>query len=327
MLKPDPNPPLSPVPLVSVSITAYNLEKLLPRAIDSVLKQQTNLPFEIVICDDCSKDSTLSIALSYQERHPNLIRVLEQSTNAGIQRNTYDTLEQCRGKYIAWLDADDYWTDPDKLNIQVAALESDPSLNICAHLVRWVTADGEIAREIYPSVPPGRYGLAEILRHNFLPTPSVMFRNGTHRQLPSWYFEIKSLSDWPIWILSALSGDIILLDRVMADYMLTPGSSFMSKGDLYWYKADAELYALVEGILPPKYKKLARSEAGKRYEAIAYSLQKQGDFSTSREAALKAFHLPSLADNFSSKTKALLAAFLRETEWKLKGGQTGIPPK
>jgi glycosyltransferase involved in cell wall biosynthesis len=322
MLKPGLNLPPSPIPLVSVSITAFNLEKWLPRALDSALMQKTDFPIEIVICDDCSQDATLRIAHSYRERHPNMIRVLEQSTNAGIQRNTYDALDQCRGKYIAWLDADDYWTDPQKLAMQVEVLESDPSINICGHMVRWVTSTGEVARERYPSVAPGRYGLTEILRHNFLATPSVMFRKGVHLQLPPWYFKIKSLSDWPLWVLSAQSGDIVLLDRVMADYMLTSGSSFMSKGDLYWYKADAEFYGLVEDILPPEYLRLARSEAGKRYEAMAYLLRKQGDFSGSREAALKAFRSPSLFDNCSSKTKALLAASIREMEWRLRRGRT-----
>jgi glycosyltransferase involved in cell wall biosynthesis len=320
MLKSTPSSPLSPTPLVSVSITAFNLEKLLPRALDSVLKQRTDFPIEIVICDDCSTDGTLRIAHQYREQHPRMIRVIEQSTNVGIQQNTFDSLNQCHGKFIAWLDADDYWTDPDKLSLQVATLEADASINMCGHFVRWVTGTGEVTRERYPSVAPGRYGLAEILRHNILATPSVMFRNGIHRQLPPWYFKIKSLSDWPLWILSAQSGDIVLLDRVMADYMLTPGSSFMSKGDMYWYKADAEFYGLVEGILPPHYRRLARAEAGKRYEAMAYLLGKQGNFPGARQAALQAFRSPSLLDNCGSKVKTLLAATIHEMEWRVRRG-------
>jgi glycosyltransferase involved in cell wall biosynthesis len=312
----------SSTPLVSVSITTFNLEKLLPRAIDSVLMQRIDFPIEIVISDDGSTDGTVAIAHAYRERHPDLIRVLQRSTNVGVQRNTYETLEQCRGKYIAALDGDDYWTDPEKLAIQVKVLESDPSISLCGHFVRWVKSTGEVAREKYPLVPPGRYRVDEIIRHNFLPTVSVVFRSGVHRQLPSWYFDFQSLSDWPLWVLSGVSGDIVLLDRIMADYMLTPGSSFMSKGDLFWYKMDAQFYEHIESILPPEYHRLARSEAGKRYEAIAYSLRKQGDFSGSRQAALKAFRAPFLLDNCSSKIKALLAASIREIESKLRRGRT-----
>jgi glycosyltransferase involved in cell wall biosynthesis len=133
----------SPTPLVSVAITAYNSANWLARALDSVLQQRTNFPFEIVIGDDCSQDDTVSIANSYREKHPTIIKVLERTKNIGIQRNYYETFENCRGKFIAWLDADDYWTDPEKLAIQVETLEADPSINICCHFVRWIKPDGD----------------------------------------------------------------------------------------------------------------------------------------------------------------------------------------
>jgi len=313
-----PDPAIGPTPTVSVSMTAFNSEQWLARALDSVLRQQTDFPIEIVIADDCSTDSTLRIAHSYREQHPGLIRVLERSRNLGIQRNTCETMNQCRGKYIAWLDSDDYWTDPEKLAVQVQVLESDPSISVCGHFVRWVTKDGEVNREKYPSMAPGRYGLQEVLRHNFLPTPSVVFRNGIQRGLPPWYFDLESLSDWPIWVLAALAGEVLLLDRVMADYMLTPGSSMTSRGDLFWYRMDAEFYQQIESVLPARWHRLVRAEKGKRYESIAYLLRKQGEFTASRVAALKAFRSPSWLDNLGSKTKALLASILRETQWRLR---------
>jgi glycosyltransferase involved in cell wall biosynthesis len=319
MSSPDPNLATDSGPLVSVSITAFNSENWLPRAIDSAINQQTDFPIEIVIADDCSTDSTLRVAHSYRERYPNVIRVLERCRNIGIQRNYYDTFEQCRGKYIAWLDSDDFWTDPEKLAIQVQTLESDPSLNVCGHFVRWVSPDGEVKRERYPSIAPGRYGLAEIIHHNFLPSLSVMFRNGIHRNLPTWYFDLAPTTDWPIFVLAALSGDIVLLDRVMADYMLAPGSSLMSKGSLFWYTKDARFYEKIESILPSTWQRIARAEKGKRYESMAYLLRKQGDFVASREAAFKAFCSPSLVDNSGSKIKSLLAAVVRETQWRLRG--------
>ena len=312
----------SPTPLVSVAIVSYNLERWLPRAIDSALAQRTDFPIEIVIGDDCSTDSTLSILRSYQEQHPNVIRVLEREKNLGMSRNYYATFEQCRGKYIAWLDADDYWTDPEKLAVQAQTLEADSSINVCGHVVRWVSPEGELRRERCPSIPAGRYGLDEILRHDFLPSPSILFRNGIHRNLPEWYFDLAPSTDWPIWVLAALSGDIVLLDRVMADYMLTPGSFLMSKGDMYWYKTDARFYEHIESILPAKWHRLVRSEKGKRYESLAYALRKRGEFTASREAAVRAFRSPALMDNLGSKTKALLAAVVREVEWKLRGRKT-----
>ena len=88
-------------PMVSVAITAYNSANWLPRALDSVLKQQIDFPIEIVIGDDCSQDETIRIAHSYSDRHPGMIKVLERSKNIGIQRNYYETFLHCQGKFIA----------------------------------------------------------------------------------------------------------------------------------------------------------------------------------------------------------------------------------
>jgi glycosyltransferase involved in cell wall biosynthesis len=311
-----------PTPVVSVAITAYNSAKWLPRALDGVLNQRTNFPIEVVIGDDCSPDETVDVARSYKERHPNLIKILERPANIGIQRNYYETFEHCSGKFIAWLDADDLWTDPEKLALQVDALESDTSLNVCCHRVRWVTHDGEVKRERQPKSVPGRYGLRELLRDNFVPSPSIMFRNGIQRDLPAWYLDFAYMTDWPVLVTAALSGDILLLDRVMADYTLTPGSSFAGKGPLYQYEMDAKFYELIEGVVPSKWHRLARAEKGKRYEAISYLLRKQGDFTASRQVAVKAFRSPSIMDNCGDKTKTLVAAVVREMEWRLKRGRT-----
>jgi glycosyltransferase involved in cell wall biosynthesis len=300
-------------------MTAFNSEQWLARALDSVLRQRLDFPIEIVIGDDCSSDGTLAVAHAYRERNPQLIRVLQRDRNVGMQRNFYDTFEQCRGTYIAWLDADDVWTDPYKLTAQVQVLESDPTLSVCAHFVRWITKDDGVVRDRYPALAPGRYGLAEIIRHDFVPSPSIVFRNGIHRSLPDSFFTLGAISDWPLLVMAALTGDIILLDRVMADYRMTPGSSMTSKDTLYWHTIDVQCYEFMESILPPQWRRLARAQKGKRYESVAYLLRRQGHYADSRRAALKAFQSPMLRDNPWSKTKSLLAAVTREIESKLRG--------
>ena len=308
-----------PTPVVSVAITAYNSAQWLSRAVDSVLKQRTDFPIEIVISDDCSQDETLHLAHSYRDRHPGLIRVLERSANIGMMHNYYETFEQCKGEFIAWLDADDYWTDPEKLKIQVEALKSDPTISMCCHPVRVVMNDGKLKHERSPSLPPGRYGLQDLLHQNIVASLSAMFRNGIQRKLPSWYFDLAPVTDWPIWVLAALSGDILLLDRVMGDYMLTLGSSHSSRGPLFAFKADVRFYERVESILPPKWHRLVGVEKGKRYETIADLLREQGDFVGSRQAAFRAFRSPFIIDNLRSKARSLLAALVRETQWRIRG--------
>jgi len=315
-------PLASPTPVVSVAMTAFNSAKWISRALDSVISQQVSFPLEIVVGDDCSTDETARIAHSYHQRYPDMIRVLNRPENIGIQHNYYDTFRHCRGKFIAWLDADDYWTDPNKLRIQVSLLEQDASVSVCCHFVRWVTSDGAIQRERFPHLPAGRYGIDDILRSSFIPSPSAVFRNGIQNKLPEWYFNLAPITDWPIWILASLSGDIVLLDKVMADYFLTPGSAATSKGSMFLYNMEANFYDNVESIVPPRLRRWVRAEKGKRYEMIAYWTRKlQGDFVASRKAAVKAFLAPFFLDNLPSKSKALLAAVFRETEWRLRGSK------
>jgi glycosyltransferase involved in cell wall biosynthesis len=321
MANPEISSTLSTDPVVSVAITAYNSAKWLPRALDSVLSQQTDFAVEIVVGDDCSQDETLNVAHSYQQKYPGKITLIERPSNVGIQRNYYETFEKCRGKYIAWLDADDYWTDPDKLAIQVAAMEADPSINLSGHYMRVVSPDGQVKQERSPSTPPGEHGLADVVSACFLPSVSAVFRNGLHRQLPPWYFDLAPVTEWPIWVLAARSGKVVMLDRVMADYMHTPGSAAASKGHLFRAGKEAQFYDRIESVLPAQWHRLVRAEKGKRYETIAYFLRKDGDFAGSREAAVKAFRSPALSDNVASKTKALVASLLREAEWRLRGSK------
>ena len=212
---------LEPV-VVSVTITAFNSERWIARALDSALSQKTSFRFEIIVGDDCSSDGTVAIARSYQERYPEIIRVLERPAKLGMQRNYYERFETCRGKYVAWLDADDYWTDPLKMQLQVSVLESDPGVSVCSHFVEHVDQNGMQRKEKQQTVRAGRYGIKDIVSENFVPSPSIVFRNGLHRSLPKSFFELPGLVDGPMLVVAGLSGDIIVLDRVMANYSVMP---------------------------------------------------------------------------------------------------------
>ncbi|MGI4852950.1 MAG: glycosyltransferase family 2 protein [Janthinobacterium lividum] len=307
-------------PLVSVAITAYHSAAWLPRAIESALRQQAGFPIEIVIGDDCSADDTARILQDYQQRYPSVVRVLQRTERLGMQRNFYDVFEQCQGKYIAWLDADDSWTDPQKLALQVAVLEADNSVSVCGHFVRQVSPAGAVIHECCPSRPAGRYRLRDIIATNFVPSPTILFRNGVQRSLPPSFFSLTGVVDWPILLQSALVGDILLLDRVMADYVLMPGSAYQGKGPLYQDEIDLEFYAMAEQILPQPWQRAIRAAKGIRYDAISYHLLKQGQRAGGRSAALLAFCLPHPLDNIVSKFRALALAAVFHPVERLRRG-------
>lgn len=108
-------------PLVSVIVPCYNYGRFLSSAIESLLNQTYN-NFEVVIVDDCSTDNTPEVATSYSNKYQN-IKYIRQTTNVGQSENRNVGLRAAKGKYVAFLDADDAY-DPTKLEKQVNALNS-----------------------------------------------------------------------------------------------------------------------------------------------------------------------------------------------------------
>ena len=118
-------------PLVSVCMTTYNHEAYLRQAVESILAQETSFDVELVLGDDCSADSTAAICREYAAKYPGRVRFVTGERNVGWRANYRRTFEACRGKYVAYCDGDDWWSDPRKLQMQADLLESDPSCGMC----------------------------------------------------------------------------------------------------------------------------------------------------------------------------------------------------
>ena len=112
-------------PLVSICTRTYNLENFVAEALDSFLMQETDFPFEIVIDDDCSTDSTIDVIKQYMEKFPTIINANLLEKNVGVRVNFIKNLQRANGKYIAPCDGDDYWTDPLNLQKHIDFLEKN----------------------------------------------------------------------------------------------------------------------------------------------------------------------------------------------------------
>lgn len=110
-------------PLVSVLLVTYNQELFVRRAIEGVLTQVTDFPVELVIGEDASIDNTRQICEEYAAKFPEKIRLLPKQENLGLNRNFLQTFAACKGKYIAYLEGDDWWIASDKLQKQIDVLE------------------------------------------------------------------------------------------------------------------------------------------------------------------------------------------------------------
>jgi glycosyltransferase involved in cell wall biosynthesis len=112
-------------PLASAVIVTYNQEKYIAQTIECALAQKVDFDYEIVIGEDCSTDRTREICLRYQEKYPDIIRVVTSDKNVGLLDNWYRSVKAAKGKYIAGCGGDDYWHRSDKIQKQVQFLEEN----------------------------------------------------------------------------------------------------------------------------------------------------------------------------------------------------------
>lgn len=111
---------------VSIVMLVYNHERFLAQALDSILMQKVNFAYELIVGEDCSPDKSREILKSYEKKFGPALVPLYRQKNLGSKKNLKDCLNHCRGKYIAFLEGDDFWTDVGKLQKQVDFLESHP---------------------------------------------------------------------------------------------------------------------------------------------------------------------------------------------------------
>jgi len=115
-------------PLVSCLTTTYNQEKYIAQCLESMLMQETDFPFEIIVRDDCSTDQTASIVKEYVDKFPNIIKPIFEVENKFHISPHYGgrlVLKKAIGKYVCKLDGDDYWRDKQKLQKQADFLEEN----------------------------------------------------------------------------------------------------------------------------------------------------------------------------------------------------------
>jgi glycosyltransferase involved in cell wall biosynthesis len=215
---------------VSVCMPAYNHAPFIAQAINSVLMQQTDFEYELIIGEDCSTDNTRDIVVDYKRKYPDKIRLLLNENNIGMQHNSLQILQAASGEYIAMLEGDDYWTSPHKLQKQVAHLDCHRDLSMCFHNVM-VFKEGH-NRPFYSSPMRPIYTLEDIAVSNFIHTPSVMFRAKCFSEFPPMWYSMLPMGDWPSYIICAQKGGLGYIDENMATYRVHAGGIWSSQSPL-----------------------------------------------------------------------------------------------
>ncbi|MBC7901921.1 MAG: glycosyltransferase [Gemmatimonadaceae bacterium] len=277
---------------VSILMITYNHAPFIAQALDSVLMQQVDFEYEIVVGEDCSTDATRKTLIEYRQKFPDKIRLLLPEKNLGMIRNFAATFQECRGEYIALLEGDDFWTSTSKLQRQVDYLDAHPECAASFHNVEIIYENDDKAPHLFhgKNLKPF-FTQRDIVSDFFIPTCSTMCRNRLFKQFPDWYYDMP-MGDWPLHVMNSGHGNYAYIDEPLASYRVHSGGiwSQIKKRDAL----QKSIYAAqtINGYLEYKFAKFIR----KKIAMMEY------------ETALTLIEERELKSAFSHAWKALLAS-------------------
>ncbi|MGX0957047.1 glycosyltransferase involved in cell wall biosynthesis [Pseudomonas viridiflava] len=231
--KADTTRPEHQPPLLSIVCPAYNQEAFIAQTLDGFLSQQTSFSYEILVHDDASTDGTARIIAQYTERHPTIIRAFYQQTNQYSQGIPCvpNLFAKARGRYIAYCEADDYWTDPRKLQLQVDFLESHPDYVITYHDAFAFDENGQYGIQLQGDLRADATSL-ELQQARRISTLTTCFRNVFSAMPPELHIRIAPLNDLCWWsLLGAYGKGKFIAEIKPAAYRLHPGGVFSMRSD------------------------------------------------------------------------------------------------
>lgn len=264
-------------PLVSVCCLAYNQEKYIRQALESLLMQRTSFRYEIIVHDDASTDDTQKIIEEYALNFPDIIRTIFQKENKysiyGINFQYDYVFAKARGKYIAMCAGDDYWIDPLKLQKQVTFLEMNPDYGM-------VHTKAVIYKEDYnkfeKSLGYEVNNFESLLTENSIATLTVCLRNNLLKQYlhevkpqnrPEWTTE-----DFPTWLWMMQHSQIKFIEDITSVYRARLGSISHVEDDAERLHFSEGVYEIVDYYLTTYPKVKSEKKIRARYYSNMISM-------------------------------------------------------
>lgn len=260
--------------MVSVIIVSYNQKKFIAKAIESVLDQTADFEFEIIITDDHSTDGTIEIINRYQAKNDTIISVIESATNAGPYKNGLQGYKAAKGKYIIWIDGDDYWDYKSKLQIQTDFLETNDDYVGCFHDARIVYEKDESGKSTNQSQGEfkfysqfnqykSEFSPWHLIKRNLIPTASLLFRNGINLENISGFKNGELSLNWALHLSIIKNSKLKYFNEPWSVYNDHP-NGISKKRTLIDFK-QANVNILKELLEDPFYKHMDRDI----YESMA----------------------------------------------------------
>ena len=221
--------------MVSVYCSVYNHKKYISQCLDSLVNQNTNFSYEIIVKDDASTDGTSDIVRAYHQKYPDKIVPLILSENhfqRGLGMVAFAKVYgMARGKYMAMCEGDDFWTDPDKLQTQVDFMESHPEYSLCGHAAYYAEENGNLMTDKFFRLEKesGDLSMEEIINSWSMATSSLLYRKSCRPEVVFPFQGNCINSDYATMVYLGLKGKVYYLDRLMSAYRICSNGSISQK--------------------------------------------------------------------------------------------------
>jgi glycosyltransferase involved in cell wall biosynthesis len=215
-------------PKVSVCVLTYNHEQYVRHCLQSIVDQETDVTFEVIVADDNSTDGTRAIVQEFAARYPGVVKPVLRPVNIGGTRNFIETHNLANAIYVAHIDGDDLML-PGKLQRQVEFLDANPEFSVVWHKINlFDDKGGFVPGENYDLsfFPNGVVTLEHALRLGTVAAHSSVMYRRSKRKTTQTDFEVLDL--FYAWeYLSSGKGKI--LDDVLGSYRVSAQSSIQVK--------------------------------------------------------------------------------------------------
>jgi glycosyltransferase involved in cell wall biosynthesis len=231
---------LSTAPKVSVLVATYQHAPYISHCLNGILQQKTNFDIEIIVGEDESNDGTREICIDFAKKYPDKIKLfLRKRSESQYFENASKkcgfnglwNLVEAKGKYVAWCEGDDIWTDPLKLQKQVDLLDARSDLVMCFTNIQHINDKGQYLKTTHFQYPDNEFSFEQYIAKVFPPTLSTIFKKDAFPAAIPYQLLYVFNRDMFIKALVAQHGKVIFLKDVTAAYRIHGGGIYSSSSN------------------------------------------------------------------------------------------------
>lgn len=228
---------------VSVIVCTYRQESTIARTLDSILAQETDYKYEIILGEDASPDGTRRICEEYAGKYPDIIKLMPAAPNKGLMRNYRDCVAACSGEYIMACAGDDWWHNKNKVQLQVEFMDAKPDYVMCyTGSIRYNVKMGTTTEIRVISKDEDLF--ASLLKVDYVCAPTMCIRHTAFEKIDlDGYIEKKyPMEDYPMLLEMANMGKFYPMDILSVTYTHNSdsASTFANLEKQVWFEQEVQ---------------------------------------------------------------------------------------